>query len=80
MRFKYYPLVLLFFINFSACKTEVKDNTLSRKEIKEGWKLLFDGQNTNGWRGFRWIKCPQHGKQLMVCLCRPVRKGHDNKR
>jgi len=32
-----------------ATTTPAADNTLSQKEISDGWKLLFDGTTTNGW-------------------------------
>ena len=48
--------VFLFAITFTfiSCtsnkKTEI--NTLSKKEIKQGWQLLFDGQALTNWKTF----------------------------
>ena len=36
----------------SARAAEPKQNALTRAEIKAGWRLLFDGKTTKGWRGF----------------------------
>jgi hypothetical protein len=33
-------------------------NTLTAVEREQGWKLLFDGKTTEGWRGFRMQKMP----------------------
>jgi hypothetical protein len=30
----------------------VPDNTLSEKEKRDGWQLLFDGQTLNGWHKY----------------------------
>jgi hypothetical protein len=33
-------------------------NTLSAEEQKAGWKLLFDGKTTEGWRGYQMQQMP----------------------
>ncbi len=39
-------------------------NSLSDREKAEGWKLLFDGKTTNGWRGAKLEGFPDHGWQV----------------
>jgi hypothetical protein len=50
---------LLAAIAVAACATsngnvtEAQVNTLTQAQQAEGWKLLFDGRTTNGWRNYR---------------------------
>lgn len=46
--------ILLGFVACLVLSTAVKaqDNTLTKKEIKQGWKLLFDGTDLKGWHSF----------------------------
>jgi len=39
----------------------VPDNQLSKKEIRQGWKLLFDGETTEGWVSARGGEFPEGG-------------------
>lgn len=46
-------LVALTIVAFGVKKEEVcKDNKLTSKEKKEGWKLLFDGKTLKGWHKY----------------------------
>lgn len=48
------PIILLLLpAMFSCNKKEQAMNTLTQAEKEGGWKLLFDGKTTDGWRSFR---------------------------
>jgi hypothetical protein len=51
-------------------------NSLTPKEQAEGWRLLFDGKTTSGWRGFRQQKVPDGWKPVDGALTR-VGQGGD---
>lgn len=39
-------------------------NSLSAREQQAGWKLLFDGRSTNGWRGAKLTTFPANGWEI----------------
>jgi hypothetical protein len=50
-------------------------NTLTRAERVAGWRLLFDGQSTSGWRGFRQASMPEGWKVIDGALTRDTAGG-----
>ena len=64
-KLNFIPVILLFvlFISVNAQKSSA-DNLLSKKEIKEGWKLLFDGKTSAGWMNARTKTFPSSGWEI----------------
>lgn len=46
-------ILLVFLVMISSFASAQKPNTLTRREKREGWKLLFDGISTKGWHTFK---------------------------
>lgn len=58
-----------------APKTE--PNTLTDKEKQAGWKLLFDGKTTDGWRNYKKDKVSSGWKIEHGALCRAEKGAGD---
>ena len=48
------------------------DNSISAAEAKLGWKLLWDGKTTEGWRGAKLATFPQNGWKIDSGLLKVV--------
>ena len=54
-------LTLLFLANCISLAPAAEPNTLTPAEQAEGWRLLFDGRTTQGWRTFKKETFPARG-------------------
>jgi 3-keto-disaccharide hydrolase len=59
----------------STAAAQEMTNTLSAKEKADGWRLLFDGQTTTGWRGFRQKTLPGGWQAVNGALTRVGQAG-----
>jgi hypothetical protein len=50
-------------------------NTLSEKEKADGWKLLFNGKTTQGWRGYKRKVVPAGWRAIDGALARVEKAG-----
>jgi hypothetical protein len=51
-------VLVLSIVSGSVAQAADPVNTLTSAEQQAGWKLLFDGKTTNGWRGYRMQAMP----------------------
>lgn len=57
-------LILFFLLSSLTYFLSAQQPSLSSKEIKEGWKLLFDGKTTNGWKKANDDDFPTNGWKI----------------
>ncbi len=70
--------VLAWSVNAKTADEARKPNTLTKAEKQAGWKLLFDGKTTAGWRGYKMDKMPPGWEVIDGALVR-VRGGAGGK-
>jgi len=54
---------------------EASPNTLTDEEAAAGWKLLFDGETSKGWRGFGRESFPDEGWEIVSGCLRHTKGG-----
>ena len=60
---------------FQQAMKEPPANTLTEKEKADGWKLLFDGTSTKGWRGYKQKGVPAGWQAIDGALVRVEKAG-----
>jgi hypothetical protein len=63
-------------VALAALSSSEADNTLTDEEKKAGWKLLFDGKSSDGWRGWKKDKLPDGWQVIDGALTR-IKGGGD---
>jgi hypothetical protein len=67
--------VLLAVAAAATMASGAEQNTLTSAEEADGWKLLFDGKTTTGWRGWKQATAPDGWKAIDGALTRVAKAG-----
>src|SRR5262245_40973280 len=76
MRLALASLVILILAR-AAVAADAAPNTLTDEEKAAGWKLLFDGQTTSGWRNYNKTTIAPGWKVENGALVRGTEQGGD---
>ena len=74
------PLIFALFLALplsAACgqQSPGRPNSLTSAEQRDGWRLLFDGSTTKGWRGFKGTEVPAGWQVVDGALTRVAEAG-----
>ncbi len=61
----------------SAPEVSYLDNKLTEVQKEQGWKLLWDGESTEGWRGAGLDKFPEQGWKIENGVLTVEESGHE---
>jgi hypothetical protein len=75
MNSKKITVLLMMFLLTGMLYAQNKDNSLTKQEIKQGWKLLFDGQSLNGWTSVGKDTPPATGWKIENGILSAKREG-----
>ncbi|MBD5225996.1 MAG: DUF1080 domain-containing protein [Bacteroidales bacterium] len=65
---KLFPLCIAVAAGIASCSTEKAHNTLTAKEIADGWELLFDGETLAGWKDYNGDSLTQPWHVVDGCI------------
>jgi hypothetical protein len=68
-------LLVLGLAGFSVHGADVSPNTLTAAERAEGWRLLFDGRTSEGWKAIKQSNFPTNGWEIANGCIRHLPKG-----
>ncbi|PQA55120.1 3-keto-disaccharide hydrolase [Siphonobacter curvatus] len=71
----YYSLVMLWFSLCTTAWAQNADNVLTQQERLEGWKLLWDGKTTNGWKSSGSEAFPTKGWNVEEGVLKVLKDG-----
>lgn len=72
---KIFLSLLLIFPFVTGLTAQNDDNRLTEQEIREGWKLLWDGKTTSGWQSANLTAFPSKGWIIEDGLLKMVKDG-----